>query len=225
MQSIKVKRIKSNAVLPKRATDGAAGADLYACIDQPVTIESGDLVMIPTGIAIELPTKEMAGFVFASVKLIKENVELEGGGEAVEREAAKATGVAEATTVEVVDGAAIDPSVSFVQSTQFENNQKGEAQMSKAKAAAAALSAAFVAAPFAAANGDEYQFIISGDPVAAATAGSSYDYSDTASLTVGRLTNGIVCDSEFEARSRTTDESDTGPLRSDEFKGMVILIK
>ena len=65
MQSIKVKRIKSNAVLPKRATDGAAGADLYACIDQPVTIESGDLVMIPTGIAIELPTKEMAGFVFA----------------------------------------------------------------------------------------------------------------------------------------------------------------
>ena len=167
----------------------------------------------------------MAGFVFASVKLIKENVELEGGGEAVEREAAKATGVAEATTVEVVDGAAIDPSVSFVQSTQFENNQKGEAQMSKAKAAAAALSAAFVAAPFAAANGDEYQFIISGDPVAAATAGSSYDYSDTASLTVGRLTNGIVCDSEFEARSRTTDESDTGPLRSDEFKGMVILIK
>ncbi|MEE3450445.1 MAG: dUTP diphosphatase [Acutalibacteraceae bacterium] len=65
MQSIKVKRIKSNAVLPKRATDGAAGADLYACIDKPVTIESGDLVMIPTGIAIELPTKEMAGFVFA----------------------------------------------------------------------------------------------------------------------------------------------------------------
>ena len=65
MQSIKVKRVRENAVLPKRATEGAAGADLYACIDKPITIESGDLVMIPTGIAIELPSPSVAGFVFA----------------------------------------------------------------------------------------------------------------------------------------------------------------
>ncbi|MBQ2152269.1 MAG: dUTP diphosphatase, partial [Clostridia bacterium] len=65
MQSIKVKRVRENAVLPKRATEGAAGADLYACIDKPVTRESGDLVMIPTGIAIELPSPAVAGFVFA----------------------------------------------------------------------------------------------------------------------------------------------------------------
>ncbi|MBQ2346998.1 MAG: dUTP diphosphatase [Clostridia bacterium] len=65
MQSIKVKRVRENAVLPKRATEGAAGADLYACIDKPITIESGDLVMIPTGIAIELHLPSVAGFVFA----------------------------------------------------------------------------------------------------------------------------------------------------------------
>ena len=94
--------------------------------------------------------------------------------------------------------------------------------MKKGKAAVAAL--AMATAPLVAATGSEYQFIISGDPVAAETAGSFSDYSDTTSLTVGMLADGIVCDSEFEARSRTTEESATGPLRSDEFKGFVILI-
>lgn len=41
--------------LPKYMTEAAAGMDLLACIDQPVTIEPGRYVQIPAGIAIALP--------------------------------------------------------------------------------------------------------------------------------------------------------------------------
>ena len=142
----------------------------------------------------------VAGFVFANVKLIMENVELEGGGEAVESEGTKAVEESGATAVEVSDVAAIDPSVSSVQSIQLENNQKGESLMSKAKAAAAALSAAFVAAPLAAANGDEYQFI---DPTTYPAENPSHSMmSDEVALETGALR--VMGDAEtLEARSRT----------------------
>ena len=50
---------------------------------------------------------------------------------------------------------------------------QGATTMTGRKAAAAALTAALAATPLAAANGDEYQFILSGDPVAAETVGTS----------------------------------------------------
>ena len=62
---VKVKRLNDNAVLPKRATEGSAGADLYACINEPLTIAPGELVKIPTGIAIELESNDLAAFLFA----------------------------------------------------------------------------------------------------------------------------------------------------------------
>lgn len=65
MDSLKIKRVKENAVIPIRATAGSAGIDLYACIDEPMTVSSGELVKIPTGIAVELPNENVAGFVFA----------------------------------------------------------------------------------------------------------------------------------------------------------------
>ena len=65
MFTLKIKKLSENAIIPKRATEGSAGMDLYACIDEPVTIESGDLKLIPTGIAIELPDNNTAAFVFA----------------------------------------------------------------------------------------------------------------------------------------------------------------
>ena len=40
--------------LPAYATAGSAGLDLRACIDQPITIEAGATVLIPTGLAIHL---------------------------------------------------------------------------------------------------------------------------------------------------------------------------
>ena len=67
---VKVKKLNENAIVPKRATEGSAGADLYACITEPVTLNPGELVKIPTGIAIELEDKTLAAFLFAIIELI-----------------------------------------------------------------------------------------------------------------------------------------------------------
>ena len=62
--NINVKKMNDDARLPYRATDGSAGADLFACIPGEVTIQPGQRMMIPTGIAIELLDKRCGGFVF-----------------------------------------------------------------------------------------------------------------------------------------------------------------
>ena len=64
MDMIRVKRLKSNASLPTYGTEEAAGADLYACLDAPVTIAPGESAFIPTGIALEVP-KGCAGLIYA----------------------------------------------------------------------------------------------------------------------------------------------------------------
>ena len=61
---LKVKKLKENAILPKRATEGSAGADLYACIENPVTLMSGEHTVIPTGIAIAVE-KGYAALIYA----------------------------------------------------------------------------------------------------------------------------------------------------------------
>lgn len=76
----KVRRLRDSAKLPFRATDGSAGMDLYACIDSPVTLGAGEKAVIPTGIAIELPSAELAAFVFARSGLaIKHGIGLLNG--------------------------------------------------------------------------------------------------------------------------------------------------
>lgn len=40
--------------LPAYATDGSAGLDLHACIDNPLTLPAGGTALIPTGIAVHL---------------------------------------------------------------------------------------------------------------------------------------------------------------------------
>lgn len=97
--------------------------------------------------------------------------------------------------------------------------------MTKKKAAVAALASAIAAAPLTAARGDGYQYIISGDPVAAETADSSSASSATSSLTSGTLADGYVLASELEARSRTTGESALTALRSDKFSATIIIFK
>lgn len=64
MQPIRVKKLRSNAILPSYGSEEAAGADLYACIDQEVSIAPGQTVFIPTGLAMEIP-KSCAGLIFA----------------------------------------------------------------------------------------------------------------------------------------------------------------
>lgn len=51
---LKLKKLKENAVIPERKTSGSAGYDLCACISDDFTIEPGDLVIIPTGLAAEI---------------------------------------------------------------------------------------------------------------------------------------------------------------------------
>jgi len=52
---LKVKKMRDNSILPTRGDSKAAGIDLYACIDKPVTILPNATVMIPSGIACEFP--------------------------------------------------------------------------------------------------------------------------------------------------------------------------
>ena len=64
MEPIRVKILKQGAKLPTYGTAEAAGADLYACLEMPVTIAPGESAFIPTGIALEVP-KGCAGLIYA----------------------------------------------------------------------------------------------------------------------------------------------------------------
>jgi dUTP pyrophosphatase len=46
--------------LPQYATDGSAGLDLRACIEQPLKVASRETVLIPTGLAIHIKDNNMA---------------------------------------------------------------------------------------------------------------------------------------------------------------------
>ena len=64
MSVIRVKKLNEKAILPTYGSAEAAGADLYTCLDAPVTVQPGETAWIPTGIALEVP-KGCAGLVYA----------------------------------------------------------------------------------------------------------------------------------------------------------------
>lgn len=64
MEPICVKKLKENAILPTYGSAEAAGADLYACLDNSVVIAPGESAFIPTGLSMELP-KGYAGLIYA----------------------------------------------------------------------------------------------------------------------------------------------------------------
>ena len=64
MDAIRVKILREGAVLPTYGSAGAAGADLYACLTEPVIIEPGQTAFIPTGLAMEIPSG-CAGLIYA----------------------------------------------------------------------------------------------------------------------------------------------------------------
>lgn len=64
MPPVAVKKLNPNARLPVYGSEFAAGADLCACIPAPVTIAPGETVMLPTGLAMEIPVG-YAGLVYA----------------------------------------------------------------------------------------------------------------------------------------------------------------
>ena len=63
-ETVRIKKINEKAVIPSYGSAFAAGADLYACMDEAVTIAPGATVFIKTGIAMEIPAG-YAGFIYA----------------------------------------------------------------------------------------------------------------------------------------------------------------
>lgn len=64
MEPIRVKILREGAKLPTYGSAEAAGADLYACLEECVTIPPGATAFLPTGIALEVP-RGCAGLVYA----------------------------------------------------------------------------------------------------------------------------------------------------------------
>lgn len=62
--NVNIKKLKENATIPTYGTEYAAGADLYACIGEKLTINPGETKFIGTGIAVEIP-EGYAGLVYA----------------------------------------------------------------------------------------------------------------------------------------------------------------
>ena len=68
MNAIHVKKLSPNAILPTYGTNEAAGADLYACLEETVSIAPGETFWVGTGIALEVP-KGCAGLIYARSSL------------------------------------------------------------------------------------------------------------------------------------------------------------
>lgn len=64
MEAIRVKKLKEKAILPTYGSVEAAGADLYACLDETISIDPGQSAFVPTGLAMEIP-KGFAGLIYA----------------------------------------------------------------------------------------------------------------------------------------------------------------
>lgn len=69
--TLKVKRITrprpddAGACAPFYATPGSAGLDLSAALERPVTILPGERAVIPTGLAVEIPSRYLVGLMFS----------------------------------------------------------------------------------------------------------------------------------------------------------------
>lgn len=65
---IRIKKLNEHAVIPTYGTEFSAGADLYACITESLTLAPGETRLIHTGLAMEIPAG-YAGLVYARSSL------------------------------------------------------------------------------------------------------------------------------------------------------------
>lgn len=63
-QQVKIKKLNDKAIIPTYGTAYSAGSDIYACMDETVTIQPGETVLIKTGLAMAIP-EGFAGLVYA----------------------------------------------------------------------------------------------------------------------------------------------------------------
>ena len=61
---VNIKKLNENAVLPTYGSEFSAGADLYACMEEPLTVEAGKTQLVHTGIAMEIP-EGYVGLIYA----------------------------------------------------------------------------------------------------------------------------------------------------------------
>lgn len=61
---VRIKKLSPGALLPTYGSPNSAGADLYACMDGPMTFAPGQTKLVHTGIALEIP-EGFAGLVYA----------------------------------------------------------------------------------------------------------------------------------------------------------------
>ena len=64
MDAILIQKLRDNAIIPTYGSAEAAGADLYACLNAPISIMPGESAFVPTGVAMEIP-KGFAGLIYA----------------------------------------------------------------------------------------------------------------------------------------------------------------
>jgi len=183
-------------------------AKLGANLKKPV------ILLVLAGLLLAVSAAAVVG----NAKLRMENEELAAGTTGTNGTTATVDAIPE---IPVVPSVPVVPNVPVVPVVPSSTPQ-GETTMSKIKAVATAIAAVFTAAPLAAENDGDYQFIISGDPVAAATEGSSSASSAAGSLTGGPLADGTVFASELEGRYRTRDDSPARKLRSDKFRSIIM---
>lgn len=61
---VNIKKLDERAKLPTYGSEFSAGADLYACLDEPAVIPPREAVLIHTGLAMEIP-EGYAGLIYA----------------------------------------------------------------------------------------------------------------------------------------------------------------
>ena len=62
--TINIKKLDPNATIPTYGSQYAAGADLYACLPEAITLAPGETCLVKTGIALEIP-EGYAGLIYA----------------------------------------------------------------------------------------------------------------------------------------------------------------
>ena len=61
---VKIKKLDARAKLPQYGSAAAAGADLYALLEESVTLQPGETALLPTGLSAEIP-EGYVGLIFA----------------------------------------------------------------------------------------------------------------------------------------------------------------
>ena len=78
-EKLLIKIVSKSGELPTYATEGSAGADLRAYLDEPITLMPGERRLVPTGLFVEIPPEFEAQIRARSGLAIKHGIGLVNG--------------------------------------------------------------------------------------------------------------------------------------------------